>query len=51
MKSEPSLDDLLEDPIVQLVMQSDGFDEVAVRQIICDAARRLNNSPADDVAA
>ena len=36
-----ALDDLLEDPIVHLVMRRDGIDEDTVRRFVRDSAKRL----------
>ena len=50
--AEPTLDDLMLDPIIHLLMRRDGVDEGAVRQIARDAALRLRNRPqSDDLAA
>ena len=40
-----AVDDLLSDPIVQLVMRRDGIDEDTVRRFIQDSARRLRKPP------
>ena len=45
-REEPTLEDLLSDPIVHLAMQSDGLDEDAVRQVMKEAARRLQTASA-----
>ena len=39
-REEPTLEDLLRDPIVHLAMQSDGLDEDTVRQVMKEAALR-----------
>ncbi len=41
LSGEPSLDDMLKDPIVRLVMKRDGLSEDAVRAVFKDAAERL----------
>lgn len=38
---EPSLDELLNDPVTRLVMARDGFSDEAVRTLIAEARRRL----------
>jgi hypothetical protein len=38
---EPSLDDLLNDPVTRLVMARDGFSDDAVRRLIAEARQRL----------
>jgi hypothetical protein len=38
---EPSLDELLSDPVTRLVMARDGFSDEAVRMLIKEARRRL----------
>lgn len=38
---EPSLDDLLNDPVTRLVMARDGFSDEAVRRLITEARQRL----------
>ncbi len=40
-QTQPTLDDLLRDPIVHLLMRRDGTDEGTVRRIVRDAALRL----------
>jgi hypothetical protein len=40
-QTPPTLDDLLRDPIVHLLMRRDGTDEETVRRIVEDAALRL----------
>lgn len=35
---EPSLEDLLEDPIIQAVMKADGFDQATLRGLLARAA-------------
>jgi hypothetical protein len=44
---EPSVDELLSDPVIQLVMERDGLSNEAVRALIVDTKRRLE---ADDFA-
>ena len=51
VESGPSLDELLRDPIAQLVMRRDGIDESIVRQVIHDTNCRLRNAAIVDVAA
>lgn len=43
-EAELSLDDMLADPIVHLVMRRDGVDEAEVRALIRRLARRLRPS-------
>jgi len=38
---EPSLDELLSDPVTRLVMARDGFSDEAVRMLIKEARQRL----------
>ena len=38
---EPSLDELLSDPVTRLVMARDGFSDEAVRMLIEEARQRL----------
>ncbi|HKW52071.1 MAG TPA: hypothetical protein VJO12_00145 [Stellaceae bacterium] len=38
---EPSLDELLSDPVTRLVMARDGFSDEAVRTLIKEARQRL----------
>jgi hypothetical protein len=38
---EPSLDELLNDPVTQLVMARDGFSDEAVRTLIAETRQRL----------
>jgi hypothetical protein len=38
---EPSLDELLNDPVTRLVMARDGFSDEAVRTLIAEARQRL----------
>lgn len=38
---EPSVDEMLSDPVVRLVMARDGLSDEAVRAFISDAKRRL----------
>ncbi len=40
-RGEPSLEELLSDPIIQLVMRRDGLSVATVRGVFEDAARRL----------
>jgi len=38
---EPSLDELLSDPVTRLVMARDGFSDEAIRTLLQEARRRL----------
>jgi hypothetical protein len=38
---EPSLDELLSDPVTRLVMERDGFSDEAVRTLLQETRRRL----------
>ena len=38
---EPSLDELLSDPVTRLVMARDGFSDEAVRKLLEETRRRL----------
>ena len=38
---EPSLEELLNDPVTRLVMARDGFSDEAVRTLIAEARQRL----------
>lgn len=38
---EPSLDELLSDPVTRLVMARDGFSDEAVRTLLQETRRRL----------
>jgi len=38
---EPSLDELLNDPVTRLVMARDGFSDQAIRTLLSEARRRL----------
>ena len=50
---EPSLDELLSDPVTRLVMARDGFSDEAVRTLLQETRRRLmtRDAPAQPVAA
>ncbi len=50
---EPSLDDLLNDPVTRLVMARDGFSDEAIRQLIAEARQRLlgDNGAQSEAAA
>jgi hypothetical protein len=39
--SEPTLDELLADPSVRLVMARDGVEEAFVRRLVADLRRRM----------
>ena len=41
LSGEPSLDDMLKDPIVRLLMKRDGLSEDTVRAVFQDAAERM----------
>lgn len=41
-RGEPSIEELLSDPIIHLVMRRDGLTVAAVRRVFEDAARRLD---------
>jgi hypothetical protein len=45
---EPKLSEMLEDPIVKLVMERDGVSEVTVRAVVQAAARRLESGEGSD---
>ena len=45
-QGEPSIEELLADPIIRLVMRRDGLTVVAVRQVFDEAARRLGRAEA-----
>jgi hypothetical protein len=40
---EPTIDELLSDPIAQVVMRYDGIDEAVVRHVMDEAARRMRS--------
>ena len=42
-RTEPSLDELFGDPIIQLVMRRDGIDEGAVRKVLKEAAGKIGS--------
>lgn len=42
-REEPSIDDLLSDPIAQVVMRYDGIDETVVRLVMDEACRRMRS--------
>jgi hypothetical protein len=44
---EPSVDEMLSDPLIQLVMERDGLNDDAVRTLMVETKRRLE---AEDVA-
>jgi hypothetical protein len=51
---EPSLEELLNDPVMRLVMARDGFSDEAVRTLIADIRQRLlarDGAPAEDAAS
>jgi hypothetical protein len=48
---EPSLDDLLNDPVTRLVMARDGFSDEAVRRLIAEARQRLLGGDGSPVQA
>lgn len=41
LSGEPTLDDMLADPIVRILMAYDGLSEDSVRRVFEDAAKRL----------
>lgn len=41
-RSEPSLDDLLEDEVMEPVLRSAGYDAQGLREMLVDTARRLD---------
>ncbi len=41
LSGEPTLDDMLRDPIVRILMEHDGLSEGSVRCVFQDAAKRL----------
>lgn len=43
---EPSVDELLNDPVMQLIMARSGLSGEAVRALIADIKRRLQAQPA-----
>ena len=38
---EPTIDELLSDPIAQLIMRYDGIDETVVRGVMAQARKRM----------
>jgi hypothetical protein len=42
---EPTLDQILAEPIVKALMRRDGADEVAIRRLVAKATGRANPSP------
>ncbi len=44
--SEPSVDELLNDPVMQLIMARTGLSEAAVRALMAEVKRRLQAQPA-----
>ena len=44
MRREPALDDLLNDPIVRLIMKADGVTEAELRVLVAALRERLNRS-------
>jgi predicted metal-dependent TIM-barrel fold hydrolase len=49
--ASPTVDDLLRDPIVHLLMRRDGTDEETIRRIAREAALRLYGPAACDTLA
>jgi hypothetical protein len=45
---EPSVDDMLSDLVIRLLMERDGLSEEAVRNYISDAKRRLDAADAGE---
>ena len=41
LSGEPTLDDMLADPIVRMLMEHDGLSEDSVRRVFEEAAKRL----------
>ena len=50
LSGESTLEDMLADPIVRILMARDGLSEETVRGAFQDAARRLQGRSADQVA-
>ncbi len=48
---EPSVDELINDPVMQLVMARNGLSDEAVRALIADLKRRLQAQPAAPAAS
>jgi hypothetical protein len=48
---EPALDELLEDPAAQLLMQRDGVDEAMVRDLLSVVSRNLAEHSDDELHA
>ena len=46
MRREPALDDVLNDPIVHLIMKADGVTEADLRVLVATLRERLNRSDA-----
>jgi hypothetical protein len=46
MRREPALDDVLNDPIVRLIMKADGVTEADLRVLLATLRERLNRSDA-----
>jgi len=42
---EPSIDELLRDPVAQTIMRYDGIDEDVVRKVMAQAERRIRVPP------
>ncbi len=49
LDSEPSLDEMLDDPVVQAVMTRDGVDRRALMQLVGEARSRLRESASPPV--
>ena len=47
---EPSLEDLLNDPIARAVMARDGFSAEAIRALVAETRQRLHAQDADAAA-
>ena len=48
---EPSVDELLDDPVMRLIMARNGLSDEAVRALITDLKRRLQTQPVAASAA
>ena len=50
LRGEPSLDELMADPIVHALMRRDGLDEAGVRQVVERAAARVRQGRSQPAA-
>ena len=48
---EPSLEDLLDDEVMEPVLRSAGFDTQGIRDMMVETARRIDDRRSDDRAA